>query len=73
MANHKSAEKRIRQTKKRTARNRTRISRIHTYIRKVDEAVAAGDKDQAISAFKAVMPELHRGQPWCSAQKNCGP
>lgn len=61
MANHKSAEKRIRQTKKRTARNRMRLSRIHTYVRKVDEAVSTGNKDEAMLAFKAVVPELHRG------------
>jgi small subunit ribosomal protein S20 len=60
MANIASAEKRIRQTVKRTARNKARKSRVHTAIRKVEEAVAAGDKAAAQAAFKAVQPELQR-------------
>ena len=61
MANHKSAEKRIRQTHKRTARNVTRRSRIRTYIRKVEEAIESGDKDAADAALKAAMPEIAKG------------
>jgi small subunit ribosomal protein S20 len=60
MANIASAEKRIRQTVKRTARNKARKSRVHTAIRKVEEAVAAGDKAAALSALKAAQPELQR-------------
>ena len=60
MANIASAEKRIRQTVKRTARNKARKSRVHTAIRKVEEAVAAGDKSAAQAAFKAAMPEMQR-------------
>jgi small subunit ribosomal protein S20 len=61
MANHKSAEKRIRQTEKRTATNRARRSRIRTFMKKVEEAIASGDKVAAQSAFKEAQPELLRG------------
>ena len=61
MANIQSAKKRIRQIKTRTARNRDRISRIRTYVREVETAINAGDKGAAEAAFRAAMPELHRG------------
>jgi small subunit ribosomal protein S20 len=60
MANIASARKRIRQTTKRTARNKARKSRVHGAIRKVEEAVAGGDKAAALAAFKAAQPELQR-------------
>ncbi|MGO9816962.1 MAG: 30S ribosomal protein S20 [Acidocella sp.] len=60
MANIASAEKRIRQTLKRTARNKARKSRVHTAIRKVEEAVAAGNKELALAAFRSAQPELQR-------------
>ncbi len=60
MANIASARKRIRQTIKRTARNKARKSRVHGVIRKVEEAVASGDKDAALAAFRAAQPELQR-------------
>ncbi|WP_298215505.1 30S ribosomal protein S20 [Acidocella sp.] len=60
MANIASAQKRIRQTLKRTARNKARKSRVHSFIRKVEEAVAAGDKEAAQSAFCAAQPEMQR-------------
>ncbi len=60
MANIASAQKRIRQTLKRTARNKARKSRVHGAIRKVEEAVAKGDKAAALAAFKAAQPELQR-------------
>lgn len=61
MAHTVSAKKRIRQTERRTIRNKARTSRIRTFVRKVEEAVRAGDKKAAESAFKAMMPEMHRG------------
>lgn len=61
MANSKQAEKRIRQIKTRTARNRDRVSRIRTFVRKAEEAIASGDKSAAEAAFKAAMPEMQRG------------
>jgi small subunit ribosomal protein S20 len=60
MANTASARKRIRQTEKRTARNRARKSRVRTFLRKVEQAIAAGDKGAAQEAFKAAQPELQR-------------
>lgn len=61
MANHMSAKKRIRQIERRTQVNRTRVSRIRTFVRKVEEAIAGGDKEQAAAAFRDVQPELMRG------------
>jgi small subunit ribosomal protein S20 len=61
MANHKSAEKRIRQTAKRTAVNKARVSRIRTFVKRVETAIAAGDKDGARAAFQAAQPEMQRG------------
>jgi small subunit ribosomal protein S20 len=60
MASHKSAEKRIRQTAKRTAINRSRISRVRTFVKKVEVAIATGDRQAAQSAFQVAQPELHR-------------
>ncbi|MGH6920014.1 MAG: 30S ribosomal protein S20 [Geminicoccaceae bacterium] len=61
MAHHPSAKKRIRQTVKRTAINRSRISRIRTFIKKVEQAVASGDPDSARQALRAAEPEIRRG------------
>jgi small subunit ribosomal protein S20 len=60
MANTDSARKRIRQTEKRTARNRARKSRVRTFLRKVEQAIAAGDKGAAQEAFRAAQPEMQR-------------
>lgn len=61
MAHHRSAKKRIRQTEKRTAVNRSRMSRIKTFVRKVEDALAKGDAETARTAFAAAEPELRRG------------
>ena len=60
MATHKSAEKRLRQTEKRTAINRSRMSRVRTFVKKVETAIESGDKDAAQAAFLVAQPELHR-------------
>ncbi len=60
MANTASARKRIRQNEKRTVRNRARRSRVRTFLRKVEQAIAEGDKSVAQEAFKAAQPELQR-------------
>ncbi len=52
MATHKSAEKRARQTKRRTAVNGARRSRVRGSIKKVEEAIAAGDKKAALAALR---------------------
>jgi small subunit ribosomal protein S20 len=61
MATHVSAEKRIRQTARRTATNRARLSRIRTFVKKIETAIAAGDKEAARAALKAAQPEMQRG------------
>jgi small subunit ribosomal protein S20 len=60
MANTRSAKKATRKIARRTEINTARISRVRTFVRKVDEAVAAGDKTAATAAFKAAEPELMR-------------
>ena len=61
MAHHPSAKKRIRQTIKRTAINRSRKSRIRTYVKKVEIAIADGEKTQAEEALQKAESELARG------------
>jgi small subunit ribosomal protein S20 len=60
MANTDSARKRIRQTAKRTARNHARKSRMRTFLRKVEAAIAGGNKEAAQDALKAAQPEMQR-------------
>ena len=60
MPHHKSAEKRLRQTEKRTATNRARLSRVRTFVKKVESAISSGDKEAAQSALRVAQPELHR-------------
>jgi small subunit ribosomal protein S20 len=60
MPHHKSAEKRLRQTVKRTEINRSRLSRVRTFVKNVESALATGDKNAAQSAFNLAQPELHR-------------
>jgi small subunit ribosomal protein S20 len=60
MANHKSAEKRARQTERRTAVNTSRRARLRSFIKKVEEAIAAGDKKAAAAALRAAQPEIQR-------------
>ena len=60
MPHHKSAEKRLRQTEKRTTINRSRLSRVRTFVKKVETAIASGDKEAAQSAYRLAQPEMHR-------------
>jgi small subunit ribosomal protein S20 len=61
MANTKSAKKAVRVIEKRTAINTARRSRIRTYVRKVEEAIASGNKGSAEAALQNAQPELMRG------------
>ena len=61
MANSPQAKKRARQNERRAAVNKARRSRIRTFLRKVEEAIASGDKSAATDALRAVQPELMRG------------
>jgi small subunit ribosomal protein S20 len=60
MANTASARKRIRQTVRRTERNQARKSRMRTFIKKVEAAIAGGDQQAAVAALTAAQPELQR-------------
>ncbi len=60
MANTPSARKRIRQIERRTARNVARKSRMRTFVKKVEAAIAGGDKELATAALRAAQPELQR-------------
>jgi small subunit ribosomal protein S20 len=61
MAHHKSAKKRIRRNARRAEINRSRVSRIRTFVKKVELAITTGDKPAAETALRAAQPELHRG------------
>ena len=61
MANTPQAKKRIRRNDRRAETNGARVSRIRTFVKQVEAALAAGDKDQARAAFQKVQPELARG------------
>ena len=63
MANHASAKKRIRRNARRADINGARRSRIRTFIKKVEMAIANGDATQAQESLKAAQPEIHRS-PW---------
>lgn len=61
MANTPQAKKRIRRNARRTTINRTRVSRIRTFVKQVEAALEAGDKASALTAIAKVQPELARG------------
>ncbi len=61
MANSPQSKKRARQTERRTKVNTARRSRIRTFLRRVEEAIASGDGTKASEALKAAQPELMRG------------
>ena len=60
MANTPSSRKATRQIARRTEINRQRKSRVHTFVRKVEEAIASGDQGQALTALRAAEPEIMR-------------
>lgn len=60
MANTPSAKKAARKIERRTEVNRSRRSRVRTFLRKLEDALTAGDKASADAAFKAAEPEIMR-------------
>ncbi|MEM0990959.1 MAG: 30S ribosomal protein S20 [Pseudomonadota bacterium] len=70
MANSPQAKKRIRQIERRTAVNKSRRSRVRTFIRKVEDAIKAGDQSAARDALKAAQPEIMRSVTKGIAHKN---
>ncbi len=61
MAHHKSAEKRIRANARRAEVNTARVGRIRTFLKRVETAISAGNKETAQAEFKLAQPELQRG------------
>lgn len=61
MANSPQSKKRARQAERRTLVNKIRRTRIRTFLRKVEEAIAGGDQPTAATALKAAQPEIMRG------------
>ncbi len=61
MANSPQAKKRARQNDRRALVNKNRRTRIRTFLRKVEEAIAGGDQSAASAALKAAQPEIMRG------------
>ena len=61
MANHKSSKKRIIRNANRAEINKSRLSRIRTYIKKVDAAITSGSQETAQAALREAQPEIMRG------------
>ena len=61
MANTPQARKRIRRNQNRAEINGARISRIRSFVKKVESALESGDKEAARSALQAAQPEMARG------------
>ena len=61
MANTPQSQKRARQNERRVEINKARRSRIRTFLRRVEEAIASGDAGAAKTALQAAQPELDRG------------
>jgi len=60
MANTSSAKKAVRKIAARTEVNKSRRSRMRTFLRKVEEAITSGNKEEAATALRAAEPEIHR-------------
>lgn len=72
MANTKSAKKMVRKIARRTEVNKARRSRMRTFVRKVEEAIASGDKSAAETALKVAEPEIMRSAQKGVLHKNTG-
>ena len=72
MPNIASAKKRVRTQAKRAAINHSRLTRIRGLVRKVEEALKAGDQKAAVAALQAAEPEIMRGVSKGVVHKNTG-
>lgn len=70
MANHQSARKRVRRNARRAVINKSRVSRIRTFIKKVEAAITAGDADAAQQALQVTQSEMYRGVAKGVVKKN---
>ena len=60
MANTKSAKKATRVAARRSVTNKNRLSRVRSSVRKVEEAIASGNQQDALAALRAAEPEMMR-------------
>ena len=72
MANTSSAKKMARKIERRTALNKARRTRMRTYVKKVDAAIATGDQDQARAALRTAESELMKAVSKGVIHKNAG-
>ncbi|MEK9947406.1 MAG: 30S ribosomal protein S20 [Alphaproteobacteria bacterium] len=70
MAHHKSAQKRIRQTARRTKVNIARVGRMRTFVKKVELAIESGDRAKAQDALRQAEPEMMRAANKGIVKKN---
>jgi small subunit ribosomal protein S20 len=70
MANTSSAKKAVRKIERRTSVNRARRSRMRTFMRKVEEAIASGDASTAASALQSAIPIMMRAAQHGIIHKN---
>jgi small subunit ribosomal protein S20 len=70
MANTKSAQKMVRKIARRTAVNKARVTRMRTVVKKVEAAIASGDKTAAQAAFKVAEPQLMKAAQSGVVHKN---
>ena len=70
MANHTSSKKAIRQIETRTEQNRTRVSRIRTFIKKVESLLDTGNKTEVVGAMREAEAEIMRGVSKGTMHKN---
>lgn len=70
MAHTRTVKKNVRQAARRATVNRARMSRIRTYVKKVEEAIASGKREDARAALLAAQPEIDRGVSKGLVQKN---
>lgn len=61
MANHNSTKKSIRKNEKRTLINKSRVSRIRTFLKKVEKAITSGSIEDAKTTFRDAQSELMKG------------
>ena len=70
MANHSSSKKAIRKIATRTEQNRTRVSRIRTFVKKVESLVESGNQSEALVALREAESEIMRGVTKGTMHKN---
>jgi small subunit ribosomal protein S20 len=70
MANTSSARKATRKIARRTEINKARRSQLRSSVRKVEEAIAAGDRDKAVAALKVAEPVIMRSAQKCVLHRN---